>query len=34
MYITREGVRKFFSDYGLTLVDLQRGDIVSYSDEL
>ena len=34
VYITRDGVRKFFSDYGMAMVDLQRGDILTYSEEL
>jgi protein involved in polysaccharide export with SLBB domain len=34
VYITRDGVRQFHADFASTDVELQRGDIVTYSDEL
>lgn len=34
VYVTREGVRKFHPDFASADVELQRGDIVTYSDEL
>jgi protein involved in polysaccharide export with SLBB domain len=34
VYVTRDGVRKFHPDFASTDVELQSGDIVSYSDEL
>jgi protein involved in polysaccharide export with SLBB domain len=34
VYVTREGVRHFHADYASADVELQRGDIVTYSHEL
>lgn len=34
VYVTREGVRKFHADFASASVGLERGDIVTYSDEL
>jgi protein involved in polysaccharide export with SLBB domain len=34
VYVTREGVRKFHADYASADVELQQGDIVTYSHEL
>lgn len=34
VYVTREGVRKFHADFASAGVGLERGDIVTYSDEL
>jgi protein involved in polysaccharide export with SLBB domain len=34
VYVTREGVRKFHPDFASADVELHRGDIVTYSDEL
>jgi protein involved in polysaccharide export with SLBB domain len=34
VYVTREGVRKFHPDFATADVELQRGDIVTYSEEL
>jgi protein involved in polysaccharide export with SLBB domain len=34
VYVTRDGVRKFHADFASADVELQRGDIVTYSDEL
>jgi protein involved in polysaccharide export with SLBB domain len=34
LYVTREGVRQFYTNYATADVELQRGDIVTYSDEL
>ena len=34
VYVTREGVREFHRDFAYADIELQRGDIVTYSDEL
>ena len=34
LYITHEGVRNFHADFGSTDLELERGDIITYSDEL
>lgn len=34
VYVTREGVRRYHADFGSADVELERGDIVTYSDEL
>jgi hypothetical protein len=34
VYVTRDGVRQFHADFASADVELQRGDIVTYSDEL
>lgn len=34
VYVTREGVRKFHPEFSTSDVELEAGDIVSYSDEL
>jgi protein involved in polysaccharide export with SLBB domain len=34
VYVTRDGVRKFYPDYATADVELQAGDIITYSDEL
>lgn len=34
VYVTHDGVRKFHRDYAYADIELERGDIVTYSDEL
>jgi protein involved in polysaccharide export with SLBB domain len=34
VYVTREGVRRFHRDFAYADIELERGDIITYSDEL